>query len=252
MLREIVKIGDKIEIKPLNNNGELINSSNIFISQLVDYIEDDKIGIATPIRHGMIVILERQKYYRLYFYTSKGLYQCNCVMLQTYRENKTILALVRLTSEPEKIQRRQYYRLECIHEIEYRIITQEEIKLEERLHSGKITDSHELSNIKKKLAQIDKFWNQASVMDLSGGGCRFNSLHELQAGDKIRVRFDYIFRDELKKLEITADIIASRKLPDRSVYEHRAEFSNITKNDREDLIKYIFKQERRLRRNDKI
>jgi c-di-GMP-binding flagellar brake protein YcgR len=77
-------------------------------------------------------------------------------------------------------------------------------------------------------------------------------LHELQAGDKIRVRFDYIFRDELKKLEITADIIASRKLPDRSVYEHRAEFSNITKNDREDLIKYIFEQERRLRRNDKI
>lgn len=252
MLRETVKIGNKIEIKPLDHNGELIKSSGLYVSQLVDYIEDDIIGIATPIRNGMIVILEKKRYYRLYFYTSKGLYQCNCVMMQTYRENRMVLALVKLTSELEKIQRRQFYRLECVHEIEYRIITEEEEKLEKSLHGGMIKDSHEISKINKKLSQINKFWNRACITDLSGGGCRFNSLHEMKSGDKIRMRIDFMFRDDLKRLEIISDIIATRKLPDRlGVYEHRAEFNNITKSDREDLIKYIFEQERRLRKNEK-
>ncbi|HCM12943.1 MAG TPA: flagellar brake protein, partial [Lachnospiraceae bacterium] len=35
------------------------------------------------------------------------------------------------------------------------------------------------------------------------------------------------------------------------VYEYRVEFKNIRKRDREDLIKYIFEQERRRRKNEK-
>ena len=87
---------------------------------------------------------------------------------------------------------------------------------------------------------------------LSGGGCRFNTDEQLKTGDRIRIKFDFIIRNELRKMELEADIIVSEKLMDRQgVFENRAEFCNISNKDREDLIKYIFEQERRLRKNDK-
>lgn len=252
MLQEIVNIGDKIEIKQLDHNESLIKSSKTYVSQMVDFVEDGKIIIATPIKNGKIITLEKWAYYRLYFYTIKGLYQCNCRMIKTFREKKMILALVEPTSMPEKIQRRQYYRLECVHEIKYRLITEEESTLKEKLLSEKFLLPKEKFEIRKRLSHLDKDWKEAVITDLSGGGCRFNSEQRLKSGDKVRIKLDFIIKNELRKLDIIAEIIASRKKIERSgVFEHRAEFYNIMKKDREDLIKYIFEQERRLRRNDK-
>lgn len=252
MLHEIVSIGDKIEIKQLDQKGALMKSSKTYVSQFVDFAEDDKISIATPIKHGMLIPLEKWGNYRLYFYTIKGLYQCNCTMLQTYREGKMILALVKVTSIPEKIQRRQYYRLECVHEIEYKLITEEETKLEEKLLLDRFLQPDEKANARKRLAELNKVWTRAVITDLSGGGCRYNSEQQLTSGNRVRIRLDFIIKSELKRMDIIADIIASEKMIDRAgIYEHRVEFYNISKNDREDLIKYIFEQERRLRRNDK-
>ena len=252
MFREIVSIGDKIEIKQLDQKGELIKSSKTYVSQMIDFSEDKKIIIATPIKNGLIIPLEKWVNYRLYFYTIKGLFQCDCVMLQTYREGKNVLSLVDLTTEPEKIQRRQYYRLEYVHEIEYRLITEEEVALEEKLLLGKFTHPDEKATLRRKIAEFNKEWHHAAITDLSGGGCRFISELKLKSGDKVRIRLDFVIKNELKKLDIIADIIASNKMIDRSgIYENRAEFYNIMPKDREDLIKYIFEQERRLRKNDK-
>lgn len=252
MLRGLVSIGDKIEIKQLDQKGALIKSAKTYVSQMVDFGPDDNISIATPIKNGMIFLLEKWVNYRLYFYTIKGLYQCDCTMVQTYRENKMVLALVKVTSDPKKIQRRQYYRLECVHDMVYRLITEEETKLERKLHSAKTIDSEEQAEIMKKLSQLNNIWIQASITDLSGGGCRFNSLQMLKSGDKVRIKFDITVRNVIKSMDINADIVESQKILDRSgVYENRAEFYDIMKNDREELIKYIFEQERRLRRNEK-
>ncbi len=252
MLRDIVSIGDKIEIKQLDQKRELMKSSKTYVSQMVDFGDDNKIIIATPIKNGLIVLLEKWVNYRLYFYTIKGLYQCDCTMLQSYREGKNILAVVNVTTEPVKIQRRQYYRLEYVHEIEYRLITDEELKLEEKLLSGKLISPDEKTTIRKRLGELNKEWSRAAITDLSGGGCRFNSEQQLKSGDRVRIRLDFVIKSKLKKLDIMADIIASQRILERSgTYENRAEFNNIMTKDREDLIKYIFEQERRLRKNDK-
>jgi c-di-GMP-binding flagellar brake protein YcgR len=58
--------------------------------------------------------------------------------------------------------------------------------------------------------------------------------------------------NDLRKMLLGADIVSSGRIINRlGVYEHRAEFNDITQKDREALIKYIFEQERRRRRNDK-
>lgn len=252
-MQEILHIGDKVDVRQVDNTGKPLSFAGTYVSKLLDFIDENTVSISMPLGSGQVIILGQGERYRLGFYTAKGVYQCNCVMLSAYRENSTIIAAVRLTTDLEKVQRRQYYRLECIHEIEYRLITLEEMQLEGRLALNRFTNSEERAEVRRLLSHMDKVWQKASITDLSGGGAKFNSDICHNIGDRIRIRFNFITGGELKKLILGADIVVSNKLMNRSgKHEHRAEFTDIGKADREDLIKYVFEQERRRRKNGKI
>lgn len=250
MLQELVQIGDKVELKQLDDNGNPIKTANTYVSQVVCYIDEDKISIATPIRDGLIVILNKWANYRMYLYTAKGLFQCNCQMLTRQKEDNSII--LKITSKPEKIQRRKYFRVQCEQDIVYRHYFEEELELENKLFFDHSITLKEKAEIRKRLAEINNSWTKGHILDLSGGGCRFYSKEELKAGEKIVIKLDFIYQNEVKKLEITSVILASDKMYKGSLYyEHRAEFSDISPKDREDLIKYIFEQERLRRRKEK-
>ena len=248
MLHEVLSIGDKIDIKPLNKNGRPVSNARTFVSQLVDFIDSNVINIAAPIVYGRTLPLAVGENYNLCFYTEKGLYRCSATVISNQKENKTIITMVRITSNLEKYQRRQYYRLECIHDVEYRPITIEEEILEKKLRSSEFDDPEELTEAKNRLAQLDEVWISASITDLSGGGVKFCSEALHNPGDKIRMKLDLLAS---KKLLLTAKVIASGRIPVRvGVYEHRVEFVDIMPKDREAIIKYIFEQERKRRRNE--
>ena len=128
MLRAFLSIGDKIEIRLLNRKGIPLKNLEPYSSQLLDFLSNDIISIAMPIKRGETVILEPGIHYNLCFFTSRGLYQCNCQMLKSYRENNTLIAAVSITTELKKLQRRQYYRLELVHKIKYCLISEEELE----------------------------------------------------------------------------------------------------------------------------
>lgn len=253
MLRDVLAIGDKIDIKRIDPRGKTFPHGKTLVSQLVDFIDMDVISIATPIISGRIYLLEVGENYNLCFYSSKGLYQCDCTILKNYKENNTIIAVVRITSNLEKYQRRQYFRLECIHEIEYRVVTKEEELLERKLRNEDFQNADERAECRKRLSLLGNDWIQAAFTDLSGGGARLNSSQQHNQGDKLRIKFDFVIRSELKKMVLGADLISSNRIMNRTgMYEHRVEFNDIMQKDREILIKYIFEQERKRRRNDKI
>ena len=253
MLSDILTVGDKVDVLPPESKTGLIKSQKIYVSQIMDIDDETTISIAMPYRNGLMYVLEKEVKYKLHFYTSKGLYQVICELESIYRENNAIIAQVKLISNLDKIQRRQYFRLECIHETEYRVITQEEMVLEDRLAADKFLNQQERAEARKKLGQLDRAWQKASITDLSGGGAKFISDYPLMAGDRIRIKLDFIAGGELKKMILGAVVIASGKHENRNdKFEHRVEFYDIGKADREDLIKYIFEQERRRRRNDKV
>ncbi len=252
MLSDILTVGDKIDVKQLEFIEGSARTSKTYVSQLLDIDDEKTISIAMPHANGLMYVLEKEAKYKLFFYTSKGLYQCTCVLEGIYKENNAIIASVKTITELEKIQRRQYYRLECIHEIDYRLLTQEEQLLEERLAGNKLMNTEEKAEIRRRLSQYEQTWQKASITDLSGGGMKFNSEVRHKPGDKLRIRLDFIIGNELKKMILGAVIISSEKLENRNdKFEHRAEFVEIGKADREDLIKYIFEQDRRRRRNNK-
>lgn len=252
MLRELLNIGDKIDVKPLDKSGKATHNARSFASQLIDFVDFDVIHIAAPIIYGKAMILGAGEYYNLCFYTSKGLYQCNCVVLSSHRENNIIVTVVRITTNLEKFQRRQYFRLECIHKIDYRIITLEEEMLDRKFRMDEFRTNDERIECRKMLSRFEQEWRTGAITDISGGGARFSSNLQLKQGDKIRIKLEIVIGNELKKMILDADVIASNRIPNKTdAYEHRVFFSNIMQKDREELIRYIFEQERKRLRNDK-
>ena len=54
------------------------------------------------------------------------------------------------------------------------------------------------------------------------------------------------------KFRLPANVVLSLEVPDRAYrFEHRNEFENISKEYREILIKYIFEEERKMRKGSK-
>jgi c-di-GMP-binding flagellar brake protein YcgR len=250
MLRDVLSLGDKIDIRLLDQNGKPYNGRTL-VSQLIDFVDLDVINIAAPIAYGKTILLQAGESYNLCFYTMKGLYQCNCVLLNNSKDNNTVISTVRIITNLEKFQRRQYFRLECLLDIEYRVITKEEERLEQNLVSGEYKNEEERIEIEKKLKSFDLTWNKAVMTDLSGGGARFNSMQQLNLEDKLRIKFAYVYTGDKKNMLLNAHVISTDKILTKSgAYEHRVEFIDIKQKDREALIKYIFEQERKRRKND--
>ncbi|MDF2510392.1 MAG: hypothetical protein K0S04_258 [Herbinix sp.] len=252
MLREVLNYGDKIDLKPLNNSGRELHNSKTFASQLVDFVDSDIISIAAPIIYGKALVLGIGANFSLCFYTSKGLYQGNCVVLSNHKENNMIVSNVKVITNLVKIQRRQFYRLECIYDIDYRLVTLDEELLEKRLKVDDFENDKEREECKKNLSQFNKDWIHGDILDISGGGLRFYSKYLHKQGDKLRIKIVVRVGNDTIKMEPEAQIVASYKIENRiGTFEHRVQFVDISPKDRENLIRFIFEQERRLRRNDK-
>lgn len=252
LLQDTLGIGDKIDIISLDQEGNEIKHASTHYSQLLDIIDENIISIAVPSSNGTSRMLHQGILYQLCFYTSKGLYTCKGTMLKTYKENNIMIFQVEILSELTKIQRRQYYRLECILEFEYRLVTPEEIKLQYKLWNDK-DDNEEIKNkIRNHLEELDKHWNKASITDLSGGGAKFTSkcLHNM--GDTIRIRLILPKQGKEKELVIEGQIVVSQKIINViDKFETRVQFSKIDRLAREEIIRFIFEQERQKIKNVK-
>lgn len=241
MLKDIIAIGDKIDIRPLDHEGKPMYGTRPYASMLVNIEDEETIHITAPINQNKLVLLHTDKEYHLCFYTEKGLFQCKCTSLGHYKDNKTVVLNVKLTSRIVKLQRRQYYRLECIHDVKYRFLTENDDKIP--INYDKIEQNNE---------KVEHNWTKGAIIDISGGGARLNSSIHHQKGDKIRIKLDLVIGNKLHQMELDAEVLASSRVDNRNdLYEHRVQFSNISKKDREDLIRYIFEQDRLRRKNEK-
>ena len=252
MIKDILTIGDKIELRLLDQNEQPMNNYKPFVSQLVDFIDYNTINIVAPIMYGKTILLKSGRKYNLCFYTNRGLYQCNCVAVNNYKDNKTMISEVQIISDLEKFQRRQYYRLECIIDIQCRNVTIEELELEELIKSNKCKSKEEKLEYVEKLKQLDQQWYPASVTDISGGGARFVSTMMYNTGNLIKMKLDIPINGAERTMVLCAKIITSERVMNRNgYYENRVKYIDIGKQEREDLIKYIFEQERLRRKNKK-
>ncbi len=244
MLSDIVKPGDKVEVTLADSSENIEKNEKIktYFSKIYDIMEEDKLKIAMPVDGTKLFVLDFEQKYELCIFTSYGMFKCGVKLVERYKEENLFVAVVELYTALQKFQRRRYYRLQCNIELQYRILTEKETHL---LLNEKIPAEYHYSLISK--GQI-----QGITLDISGGGIRFISEVENAKGSHMLIEFNVPIGNEMKYFSVVAVQVDSKKLPNREhTYEHRVQFENITKKEREDLIKFIFEEERRFRKNEK-
>lgn len=241
MLSKYVKAGDKLELETLNNlkeNSDQGEKKN-YRSQVYDIISEDQIKIGMPMEQGKVILLPVDGEYNLCFYTQSGLYQCLARVIDRYKSDNIFILVMELTTDIRRYQRREYYRLNCVLDMKARNVSDEEKNAAPYLEQVHFLDT-------------DITFNNGIMVDISGGGARFISKVQYPKGSNIRFVFSLFVNGKLTEYRLLGRVLYSEELASRpGSYEHRIQFINIMNDERESIIKFIFEEERKIRRREK-
>jgi c-di-GMP-binding flagellar brake protein YcgR len=89
-----------------------------------------------------------------------------------------------------------------------------------------------------------------NILDLSGGGAKISAKTDINTDRYMYVSFKLKTRTIDQTINVIARRIKTEIKSDSGMYEHRIEFLFKEPEDRETIIKYIFDEDRRLRKKD--
>jgi len=240
MLSDYILPGNKIEIqavervKPANSN----ETKKVYTSQVRDIMSDDQIEIYMPFEKTKVILLPIDAEFDLYFYTPAGLFQCFAKVKDRYKDGNQFVLLMELTSNLRKFQRREYYRLSCALEMNSRPLEKEEI------------DSMDGDSDVVLVPGIPL--KRSVVVDISGGGLRFISSYKYEADSYICCKYNLIIDGVSKEYTLISKVLVVKELENRpGVFEHRAQYVDINTYEREEIIRFIFEEERKQRKREK-
>lgn len=244
MVTDLLQVGNKIDICALDQS-EIKRTENgkvpILASQLEAVEDDGGLIMQMPVYKGKIILLSLGSRYELMFYTKKGLYRGVCQVVDRYKEDNLFMVRVVLKSGLNKFQRREYFRLECILSMQaYELDREEALTL----------DGEELETLLQD-PDILETEVDAIIVDISGGGIRFITDKKSEEGDCLAVRTRLQNENIDKQLLVAVSIVSCRKMASgMERYEMRAEFLRLGTKLRETIIKYIFDEDRKIRKRE--
>lgn len=245
-MSHLIETGTKLELKKIRHVDSTEEIS--YISRFLYQKSADEAVIEMPTKGGVLVPLTPEDMFHVCFYTNKGLYQCQSQVVSRYYEDKLPVAVIRLRSEFEKLQRRQYYRMESLLQMEFRTVSKREL---ERFLEQKGAAGNEPVRKSEETAEAVPRFYTGVTLDISGGGVRFNSEHAAQDGDVIALRIAFLSEDAQKLQLLFAKVLTVSPVQNRSgLFEHRVEFVSISNAERESIIRYIFLEERKRRKRE--
>jgi c-di-GMP-binding flagellar brake protein YcgR len=246
IISDITRLGDKIDIQLVQQleqaeQGETKEPIRTYKSSLFDYRQDKEIEIAMPTENGRMVLFQVGLRVRMLFYTKKGLYTCYGTVQKRYKKDNFFMLAMLITSEPEKYQRREFFRIQNSIELRYVPVPEEIAYLE---------STEELFAKLQAGAYIEKE-KKAVSCDISGGGIRFSTEERLEKDSFVVV----VIRLCNEKIDqtfylVTEIVDAQQSEKNTDKYIHRGKFLFKDLKDRETIVRYVFEEERRIRRKE--
>ena len=237
ILSKFIEPGNRIELQKVRRLREDEDSKRkVYGSQLIDIISDDRIEISMPMEKTKLILLPVGGEYDLYFFTTNGLYQCYARVVDRYKTNNMFLVQMDLTSNLRKHQRREYYRFSCALEMNSRPLEREEVRAIEMDAAMSRSD-----------ILIPELPLQRSVIaDISGGGLRFVAEYAYEIDSLILCKYSLWLEGEAKEYTLYGRVLDVKPIENRpGFYEHRVQYIHMDKDNREEIIKYIFHEERK-------
>lgn len=251
MQKKVVNIGDKIELTHVKSATRGKLSENTYASMLLDFEDNRILKISMPIREGKVVPLEIGDEYELCFFTSSGLYRSRGRITRRYRDGKLFVMNVELLFSPKKFQRRQFFRLECMMKVRYRIVTDEEKTLRDFIHASDIEDNELRKKYLRKLDEMTTNWEEVMMTDISGGGVRLQLKKRIENKTLIEVVVPLRFSDETIPFKCFARVIANVKTENViNGNELRCQFENISRVQQEMVVRFVFEEQKRRMRKE--
>lgn len=245
------EIGDRIELTHSKSATGQKLSERKFGSQLLDFDGVRTAKIAMPILESRVIPLEVGDDYEMCFFTNSGLYQCRARIRKRYSESNMHVMEVLFLSELTKYQRRKFYRLDCMFPIKYRLLSDIELKLRERIQQDKWETEEEENQCMAALDEIPKDWKEGTISDLSGGGLRFHGKDQLERGTVVEVMLPLSLKSGVVPLTFFVRVITCMNYEgSRIAFEVRGEFIHIEDAEREIVVKYVFEEQRRRLRKE--
>lgn len=243
-MSHLIETGTKLELKKIRHVETMEEIS--YVSRFLYQKSADEAVIEMPVKEGLLVPLAPEDVFQVCFYTSKGLYQCQSQVVSRHYEDSLPVAVIRLRSEFEKLQRRQYYRMESLLQMEFCPVTENEME-QLMLQKGELRNEP----AKKGSEESALRFYSGMTLDISGGGVRFNSAHESRAGDVVAMRIAFLSEETQKLQPLFARVLTVAPVQNRSgLFEHRVEYVWISNSERESIIRYIFLEERKRRKRE--
>lgn len=225
MEQNLVLAGNKIELKEIPRTFQTPCEQQLYHGRFLEWCRKDELKITIPADKDQNSLIEPGKMYLICLYTVKGLFQCKAVIKECELRGEQLVVQLQIQSGLEKYQRRHYYRMVCVLDFIYRIV-KEDAEPEEETFSG-------------------------VILDLSGGGLRFNTGQTMEPGTQILLQMQVDLPKFAERPWLLARVLSAVPLAHKEgVVEHRAEFVGIQTQEREAVIQYIFLKERRRKKKE--
>lgn len=239
MLNDYIQPGQRIELHPLTRVkvNEDATQNKVYASKVYDILSDERLEILMPFEQTKLILLPVDAEYEMYFYAENNLYECVARIIDRYKCNNVYILLMELTTNLRKYQRREFYRFTCAMDMDTRVLADDEIE----------------AALEKKRYFVPGLPLKKSILvDISGGGLRFVSDTEYEKGSLVYCRYNLWHKNGNKSYEIVGRVLSVRKIEKRpGSYEHRVQYLNIDKETREEIIQFIFEEERKNRKKKK-
>ncbi len=209
-----------------------------YACQVLDIFSEKEVGISMPMVGGKLIALRVGTRLKLVFYTAGGLVYGDGIVKERYNSNNIFLMRVIIRGKLQKSQRREYYRMQCLIDVTYYDITEEQAEKMQCDDLKMIIQSPEIAMTRKA----------ASLVDLSGGGARYITESPDVKDSYVLLELELNLGRDSGIYLVPARVISSKLLPiENGKYESRIVFVINDEHVREAIIRFVFEEERRKR-----
>lgn len=240
MLTKYVRAGDKIELRPVHQPGfePGTQEEKVYYSNVQEILSESNFEAAVPTEKTKLILLPMGEKYRILFRGKRAMYYGLVVVTDRYKKDNMSIMRLHVVGQLTKYQQREYYRMECALPIETRELTEQE----------RLTGEAYVPDF----LEPDLPTRQGIMLDISGGGLRFRVAHPYDPGTLIWCNYQQPRGGMASKYEIIGKVLTCQEVENRrNVYEHRVQFQNLPGKIREEIIRFIFEEQRREQQNGK-